>query len=419
MPRKSEEKLTEAHIKRLIKTATEDGIEVVAFFRDVAGLGVRVKPTGTASYFFKYRDPYGRQRKMLIGPVWTAKRKDGLPPTQAIDKALKMRVAVRDNQDPATARDGNRNAKTVSQLCDEHLKVAAQHLKPNTLIMERSRVENHVRPLLGSRAVASLTIADMEQFLADVSAGKTAKPQKGEKARGGKTKGGKAAAARTLEMLGTILERAVDQQILATNPARKVKKPKPKRVKPPFSFEKVEAVGRAMRELEAEGESLIGIRAIRHLLLSGFRRMEGLTLQWRMVDAPAHCARLADTKTGPQVRPLGAAALAHLASFQPEEAKPKDFVFPGEGKDGHYVGAPKAWARIAKRAKIHGVSLHGLRHWFASAGADMNYSELVIGALIGHKTRTVTGRYATTPDSALVVAADAISARLARALEGR
>jgi integrase len=414
MPKRSETTLSEAFVRSLKPDPA--GKDVTAFFRDVPGLGVRVKPSGTKTYFFQYRDPYGQQRKMIVGPVWTAKRKDGLAPTEAVDKALKMRVAVRDNHDPAAARDGRRNAKTVSQLCDEHLKAAAPHLKPNTLIMERSRIENHVRPLLGSKPVASLTAGDLEQFLADVSVGKTKKPQAGEPVRGGKAKGGKAAGARTLEMLGTILERAVRDGIIVSNPARKIQKPKRNPIKPAFSFQRVEAVGKAMRELEAEGESVTGIRAIRHLLLSGFRRMEGLTLRWTMIDAPAHCARLADTKTGPQVRPLGQAALDHLASFKPDGAKPKDYVFPGDGKAGHYVGAPKAWARIASRAGISGVSLHGLRHWFASAGAEMNFSELVIAGLIGHKVRSVTGRYATTPDSALVVAADTISARLAKAL---
>jgi integrase len=414
MPKRSEIKLSERFVRDL--QPDPDGKDVTAFFRDVPGLGVRVKPSGTKTYFFQYRDPFGQQRKMVVGPVWTAKRKDGLAPTEAVDKALKMRVAVRENQDPSAARDGRRNAKTVSQLCDEHLKAAALHLRPNTLIMERSRIENHVRPLLGPKPVASLTPGDLEQFLADVSAGKTKKPKAGAPVRGGKAQGGKAAASRTLEMLGTILERAVRDGIVATNPARKIQKPKRNPIKPAFSFARVEAVGKAMRELEAEGEGVNGIRAIRHLLLSGFRRMEGLTLRWVMVDAPAHCARLADTKTGPQVRPLGKSALDHLASFKPDAARPKDYVFPGDGKSGHYVGAPKAWARISKRAKISGVSLHGLRHWFASAGAEMNFSELVIAGLIGHKVRSVTGRYATTPDAALVVAADAISARLATAL---
>ena len=77
----------------------------------------------------------------------------------------------------------------------------------------------------------------------------------------------------------------------------------------------------------------------------------------------------------------------------------------------------KAWMRVAKRAGLSGTTIHGLQHWFASAGAEMNYSELVIAGLLGHSAGTVTGRYATTPDSALVAAADAISARLAEALD--
>jgi integrase len=217
-------------------------------------------------------------------------------------------------------------------------------------------------------------------------------------------------------MLGTILERRAVPDILASNPVRKVRRPKNKPVKPPFSFAKVKALGEAMRELEAEGEAAVGLQAMRFLLLSGFRRMEALALQWGAVDAPAQCARLADTKTGPQTRPLGGAAINALARFKPEGAKGKAYVFPGDGKVGHYVGAPKAWARIAKRAKISDMSLHGLRHWYASAAAELNFSELVIAALLGHSVRSVTGRYATAPDSALVAAADTVSLKLAEAL---
>ena len=93
-------------------------------------------------------------------------------------------------------------------------------------------------------------------------------------------------------------------------------------------------------------------------------------------------ARLEDTKAAPQVRPLGQAALKHLATFKPEGAKATDCVFSGPGKAGHYVEAPKAWARIAALAEIEGVSL--LRHWFASATAEMGFNELVIGGLLRH-----------------------------------
>jgi integrase len=83
------------------------------------------------------------------------------------------------------------------------------------------------------------------------------------------------------------------------------------------------------------------------------------------------------------------------------------------------VGLPKVWQRIAARAEIRGVSIHGLRHWFASAAAEMNFSELTIAGLLGHHVRGVTARYATTPDSALLAAADRVSARLYEALDDK
>jgi hypothetical protein len=49
----------------------------------------------------------------------------------------------------------------------------------------------------------------------------------------------------------------------------------------------------------------------------------------------------------------------------------------------------------------------------------MNFSELVIAGLLGHTIHSVTGRYATAPDSALILAADRVSQRLADALDGK
>jgi integrase len=114
----------------------------------------------------------------------------------------------------------------------------------------------------------------------------------------------------------------------------------------------------------------------------------------------------------------GRAALDHFASYKPKNAEPGDFVFPGSSEAGHLVGLPKMWERIADRADIENVTLHGLRHWFASAATELGYSDLIIGALLGHAKKGITGRYATAPDPALVAAADRISLALARAMDG-
>ena len=50
-----------------------------------------------------------------------------------------------------------------------------------------------------------------------------------------------------------------------------------------------------------------------------------------------------------------------------------------------------------------------LRHSFASVAADLGYSDITIGALIGHKGRTMTSRYAHGADAVLLAAADAVA----------
>jgi integrase len=412
--------------KRIVDALRADfgGRDITYFDEEIRGFGVRVKPSGAKSYVLKYRNRFGQQRKFHIARV------GDITPDQAREKAIKLRGRIADGEDPVTDRNSERNAQTVAQLCDEYLEAEKGRIKASTLAVDKSRIERHVKPLLGTRPVTSLTPADMEKFLRDVMAGKSVKPapkptgNKVKRPRGGVATGGPAVASRALGMLGTILERAVRDGVLAKNPVRGIKRPKDQEAKPAFSFDKVKALGAALRDEAEENaavesmEAKVGRQAIRALLLTGFRRMEGLQLTWELIDASAHCVRFKDTKSGKQMRAIGRSAIEHFASIKPKNSKPADYVFPGSSKAGHLVGLPKMWERVAKRAKLKGVTLHGLRHWFASAATELGYSDLIIGALLGHAKKGITGRYATAPDPALVAAADRISLALAMALDG-
>jgi site-specific recombinase XerC len=380
--------------KRVVDALQADpgGRDVSYFDDEIRGFGVRVKKSGAKAYILKYRNRFGQQRKFHIARV------GDITPDQARDRAIKLRGRIADGEDPVTDRNSQRNAQTVAQLCDEYLEAEQGRIKASTLAVDKSRIERHVKPLLGSRPVSSLTPADMEKFLRDVMAGKSVKPAtkpsgKVKRPRGGVATGGPAVASRTLGMLGTILERSVRDSVLAKNPIRGIKRPKDQETKPAFSFDKVKALGAALREEAEENstveskESKTGRESIRSLLLTGFRRMESLPLTWELIDAPAHCVRFKDTKSGKQMRAIGRSAIEHFASIKPKNAKPGDFAFPGSSRAGHLVGLPKMWERVAKRAKLKGVTLHGLRHWFASAATELGYSDLIIGALLGHAKR--------------------------------
>jgi integrase len=372
------------------------------------GFGIRMKPSGVASYLVQYRNKEGRTRRLVIGKVGT------LAPDEARKLAGDALRAAAKGGDPSAERHAVRGAITLADLCELYLAEAKSRIKASTWVLDRSRIETHVKPLIGRLTVRSLTAADIERMKADIIAGKTARARRG---RGGIVTGGSATAARTMGMLGTILEYArTSLKIIKENPARGVKKPPDRKQRRFLNIREITQLGQTMREAEMAGENATGLAAIRLLLLTGLRRMEALALRREWVDGHAHCIRFEDTKSGAQLRPIGAEAV-RLIEVQPvRDGCP--WVFPTSAGDGHFVGLPKVLERTCAKAGLEGVTVHVLRHSFAATAAEMGFSELTIAGLLGHSVPGITARYAHVPDSALVAAAERVSSRIASALGG-
>lgn len=191
-------------------------------------------------------------------------------------------------------------------------------------------------------------------------------------------------------MLHSIPEHAVRLGKIESNPARGVRKiastPRDRRL----GRKEIEKLGKAMREAERDDEHPTALAVIRFLLLTGFRRMEGLGLERVWLDEEAGAIRFPDTKSGAQTRVIGRAAVDLLLN-QPKTNSP--FFFPADWGDGHFIGLVRVLDRVCTRAGLVDVTPHTLRHTFASVGADLGFSELTIAALLGHAARGVTQRY--------------------------
>lgn len=392
------------------------GHDVMAWDSELRGFGIRVKPSGATSYVIQYRNADDRSCRLTLGKAGT------LTPDEARTLARDKLADVAKGFDPVAEKRAASGAPTVAEVCDWYLENAkagrilgrkGRPIKASTLALDEGRINTHVKPLLGNRRVRALTIADLEGFQADIVAGKTAKPRSGP--RGGNTTGGPGVAGRTAGMLHTIFAHAKRLNRIEANPAQGQRKfVAPKRAKRRLSFEEIAQLGTALAAAADDCENPTGLGAIRVLLLTGFRRMEGLGLERAWVHTREQAVYFPDTKSGFQIRAIGSAALAAIKTQS--ECAGSEYVFPADIGDGHFIGMVRVLQRVCKRAKLTGVTPHTLRHTFASVAGDLGFSELTIAGLLGHAPRGVTQGYIHL-DAALVVAANRVSAEIARALD--
>jgi integrase len=380
----------------------------------VPGFAARRQKGAAIAYILKYRTGAGRQRWHTIGrhgAPWT--------PDTARTKAQELLGEVAKDRDPGADKRTRLRATSVADLCDIYLadalagrvlKRSGAAKKASTLVIDRGRIERHIKPLLGAQPVTAVTRLDVERFLHDIAEGKT-KARIKTKFRGlARVKGGKAAANRCIGLLGAIFTYALRHGLRADNPVHGLQRFADTKRERRLSEKEYVALGVALRRANEARIWPAAIAVARFLAVTGWRSGEALALRWEEIDLARRTATLGDTKTGRSVRPLSHAACDVIRGVP----RCADLVFPATRGVLIMSGFKKIWKRIATLSELPpDVTPHVLRHSFASLAADLGYSEPVIAALVGHKGRSTTSRYLHSADAVLVAAADAVANRTA------
>jgi integrase len=341
----------------------------IAYDSEVPGFGLRVTAAGARSWIFNYRRRVdGVERRYTIGswPSWSV--------SGAREEAKRLRRAVDGGSDPVGEARAMRDAPTVADLAERFLAEHVARRRPSTQLAYRIVLRKYILPTIGRKKIAAVEFEHVERLHAAVS-------------RQHPTQ-----ANRVLAVTAKMFALAAKWKLRPDSPCKGVERNREHQRRRYLQPDELARLTRAL----AQDRNQETCDVLRLLLLTGARRSEVLFAKWDQFDLSSGTwskPHIATKQARGHMVPLSAPARALLAARFSKRRDDSPWLFPGR-KDQPRKDTRHVWARVLKRAGIHGLCIHDLRHSYASHLVNAGFSLPVIGQLLGHSQVATTNRYA-------------------------
>ena len=374
--------LTDAAINRLRPRERE----YTVWDNRVAGLGVRVRPSGGRSWVLLV-DAGGRSKRVSLGPV-TLK---GVAQVRQECRARQVEPEPEASPPPIQVAPLFRDF-VAGAWKESHF----DGYRPSNRRAVSALLNGRLLPAFGSKPLDRIAQAQVRKWFDAFS----------------RTAPGNANHA--LALLRQIMNFAIACGYIDINPTRSLKMNRRPALSRFLSREEVARLHRVLDRQTRKG-SRQQADMIRLLLLTGCRRGEIVNL--RRSEVQEDFLDLADSKTGPRRVPVSAAA-RRIVERQPRDGSP--FVFPSPvNPDRPRSPELPLWYRVRREAGIDDVRLHDLRHTVASHAVMNGVPVPVVSRLLGHSNTRMTLRYAHLGDREVEAAAGRVGEAMALLLEGQ
>jgi len=351
---------------------------------ELAGFGLRIRPSGRRSWFVRVRRR-GKHQRVTLGAV-----EDLDAPTARMQaRRILAEVAL----DGLPRRVAQRQSPTFADYVDEFWRDCAHHWKLSTQKRNWDAIRLDIAPQFGLMRLDIIGRSDIIRWRDDCAEGKQAKFN------------------RALPVLAAMLKYAEALGYLrkGSNPCRGTPRFKRKAMERFLSPPEYRRLGLALSQAEETHPAQVA--AIRLLLYTGARLQEIGGLQWDWVQAPR--LLLPDSKTGPKTIWLCSQAVRILQAVPRREGCP--FVFPNQ-KGTAPLKLDNWWSKFRRRCALPDLRIHDLRHSYASIAIRHNIPLATIGRLLGHELPETTAKYAHLADETIAEAAARVSGGLANAI---
>jgi integrase len=405
-------KLTDAAVQKL---KAPKGSRVEYFDAGYPGFGLRIsagnppgneEPEIRKTWILMYRFG-GAQRRLTFGPY------PALSLAEARKKASAAMALLSEGKDPA-ALQAEKKAE-AARLPDTVTNVFADFMKRHMEGKKRAQgyidgtqqnFDNHVLPRWGKRDIKSITRRDVIELLDDVKDNGTEAPDKDGKKK--HRAGGPIAANRVLATIRLLFNWALKRDIVQSTPASLVDRPGEEASRErTLAGEEIAAVWNAAQDMGAPVGDFFRV-----VLLTGQRREEVASMRWADLDLEKTLWVIPKEKAKGKrahVVPL-APSVVDILNTTPQKSitlpnggtQPSPWVFTVSGENA-ISGFSKAKQRIDKKIAdaraeagaepiVHWTT-HDLRRTCATEMGRLSVSRFIIGKVLSHADRTVTGVY--------------------------
>lgn len=390
--------------KRLVDGAIIKDKRYKIWDDQIKGLALEVFPSGLKTFQFFYRTP--------IDKKFTYIKVGGYPDIScevAREISMGWRADIARRIDPKDTYNKKREEMLVKaekerrkvKFCDFldiYLERHVNSLKPSTIKTNTSRVnilKNN--PHIGDKLLDRITSEDIASIRKDLV-------------------GSPVQFNRLKEIIGSAITQAIAWGYLEerTNPCKNIKAYKENARKIYLTLEQVNKLEVVLLE-HAEKSSAGGnyahckahAMALLLILFTGCRHGEVRGLTWDEVSLKDKCLNLKDSKTGSKTIPLNDKALNILKSMKKVPGNKHVFVGRLQGKSLHRLH--ETWQEIRALLDLEHVTIHDLRHTFASLAIKAKVPLYNISKLLGHSNISTTMRYAHIEQDELIKDSNKIS----------
>jgi integrase len=381
----TKQKLTKSSVERLAPAEAD----CIVWDAELAGFGVRVKPSGVKSYVVQYRNrKTGTSRRKTIGqhgPLLTFHK--------ARERARIILADALKGNDPVADDRAIRDAPTVGELAADYLNHhAIPKKRPRSVANDRSMIERIIMPRLGRKKVADVGSRDIQVLHVAM---KEVPYQ----------------ANRVLALLSKMFSLAMKWDWRADNPVKGIERYQEQRRERWLSDSELSRLLKALDDHPNQRAA----NAVLLQVMTGARIGEVLSARWPDIDferevwhKPSHHTK----QKRAEHLPLSALAIALLAQMREAAAPDEPHLFPGDAPGKPLERIKKFWRGVTASAGLTGYRLHDNRHTHASHLVSSGLSLEIVGRLLGHTNPMTTMRYAHLADDPLRAAAERFGTKM-------